>query len=103
MTETVHEQYEQLAKEVCGDCFLYEERDPNNAQEEIDCERCREALKRGEIDMRAVRRYSKIPVLRTDEVTVWDQILRPRRKFGKHGRNYIDYAIYAKLRGKLIK
>ena len=80
---------------------MYEEKDPNNAQEEIDCDKCRRALKEGRIDMRVVGRYSKIPRLKSDEVTVWDQVLRPERRFGQYGRRYIDYAIYAKLRGKI--
>jgi hypothetical protein len=101
MTEVLNEQYKKLVKDACGDCFLYEERDPNNAQEKIDCDRCREALKEGMIDMRAVGRYSKTRILRASEVTVWDQVLRPRRKFGERGRNYIDYATYTKLRGKI--
>jgi hypothetical protein len=95
--------YEQIVEDVCGDCWLDTNKDPHNVQEEIDCNNCRGKLEEGIIDIRMLGRYSKTPELRSKELTVWDQVLRPERKFGEHGRRYIDYALYAKNRGKFIK
>jgi hypothetical protein len=93
--------YDEIVENHCSKCWLYEDKDDTNPQEVIECKKCYKALQNGTPIERTLKRYSKSHRLRSHEHSVCDQIFRPQRTHGNFGRKYLDYAEYAKVRGKI--